>query len=366
MSERLPTSVSAHTSRSHFFNRNLSRVFALLPAALVLACLPLGRDGSALAGAASSGVVTCKQITKAQVQPLMSVTANKVQVTKAEGTGQQCVYSNTDGNGEAIDVLVVGGSLAKPAFQEEIRGLVGSKVAVPGVGQMAYRAKGDFQLLALSGQKFCSVSVGSSDTIPGVAAIQEQNGGTSDLPESDNAVIAKALGTICNRVFKKGSTTVSLAALGSTTATTTAGSGGSTAAGVPIGTTQATKTASEDPLKVTLVKVFDPAVPANPDNAASAGMRWVGLQFTVVVNGPDSDTGSAFIIGSDGNTYGFNSSEIIGPFPGCADTSSNSREGKPSTICPGTMMPTGVTVAKVAFSGLATETGTGVVYWSGS
>ncbi len=273
------------------------------------------------------------------------------------------MYSDASEDGPAIDVLVVGGSDAKSSFQEDVRGL-DSKVAVPGVGQKAYRAKGDFQISSTNGKEYCSVSVGSDDTIPGVAAIEEQNGGTSDLSESDNAVIAKALGTICNRLYKKGNTKVSLAALGTTTTTT---AGGSSAGGKPIGTTQSTKTSSEDPEKITLEKVIDPAVPNDPNNAAAAGSRWVGLNFTAVVEGPDSLAGEPFIIGSDGMTYGFNSAEIIGPFPGCTSSGDNVPQGKPQTLCWGTMMPTGVTVAKVVFSGLGTtESGTGVLFWSGS
>ena len=75
---------------------------------------------------------------------------------------------------------------------------------------------------ALKGDELCSVSVGSSDTIPGVSALEEAAGGTSDIPEGANAIIAKALGTVCNRLFKKGNTTPSFAGL--STATTTSAS----------------------------------------------------------------------------------------------------------------------------------------------
>jgi hypothetical protein len=343
-------------------------VLCLASAVVVLACLP-GTGGAVVGGGAVAGAATpratCKQLTKAQVQPLMSVKVNKVEVTKALSTGQQCVYSNSSGGGQAVDVLVIGGSDAKPSFQEDVRGF-DSKMAVPGVGQKAYRDKGDFQISSFNGKEYCSVTVGSGDTIPGVGALQEQNGGTSELPESDNAVIAKALGTICNRLYKKGNTKVSLVGLGGTATATTAAPAGPAAGGEPIGTTQSTKSAAEDPEKVTLVKVVDPAVPTDPNNAASDGMRWVGLDFTVVVEGPDSVAGEAFVIGSDGTTYGFNSAEIIGPFPGCTASGDDVPQGKPQTLCKGTMMPTGVTVAKVAFSGLQTQSGTGVLYWSGS
>jgi hypothetical protein len=358
--------VSARLSSGPRIRPTLGAI-ALLPAVVVLACLPPAGGSTALAGAATagSGGATCKQLTKAQVQPLMSVTVNQVKVTKATSSGQQCVYSNSDQGGQAVDILVIGGSQAKASFQEDVHSL-DSKVAVPGVGQTAYRAKGDFQISAFNGKVYCSVSVGSSDTIPGAGAIEQQNGGSAELSESDNAVIAKGLGAICNRIFKKGNTTVSLAGLGGAAPPSTTAVSASAPTGRPIGATQSTKTASEDPEKLTLVKVIDPATPTDPNNAAPDGMRWVGLDFTVVVNGPDSEAGKAFVIGSDGNNYGLDTAYSIGPYSGCTDTADNEKQGKSFTSCFGALVPTGVTVATVAFSGLETASGPGIVYWAGS
>jgi hypothetical protein len=112
-------------------------------------------------------------------------------------------------------VLVIKG---KQYYKQDVRDSH-LTVAVPGIGDKAARAKGDFQIDALKGDEFCSVSVVSSDTIPGVAALEDAANGTSDIPEKANATIAKALGTVCNRLFKKGNTTPSFAGL--STATTT-------------------------------------------------------------------------------------------------------------------------------------------------
>jgi hypothetical protein len=185
------------------------RVLLALPAMAVVVTVPvLSGGGPASASGKSSGVVTCKQLTKGQVQPLIGTPITKVKVTKAEQTGQQCVYSGSSG-GEAIDVLVLKGE-TKAAFKEDTRGL-DHKVAVSGVGEKAYRAEGDYQIEALSGSEYCSVSVGEEDTVPGVAALEVN--GSSDIPESANATVARALGTLCYRLYKKGSTTPSLAGL---------------------------------------------------------------------------------------------------------------------------------------------------------
>jgi hypothetical protein len=185
------------------------RVLLVLPAMAVIASVPvLSGNGSASASGKSSGAATCKQLTKGQVEPLITTPITKVKVTKAEQTGQQCVYSGASG-GQAIDVLILKGE-TKAQFKVDTRDL-DHKVAVPGVGDKAYRAEGDYQIEALGGGEYCSVSVGEEDTVPGVAALEVN--GSADIPESDNQIVARALGTLCNRLFKKGSTTPSLAGL---------------------------------------------------------------------------------------------------------------------------------------------------------
>jgi hypothetical protein len=187
------------------------RLLSLTPAlALVAGLVAWGGAGApASASGHGTGAATCKQLTKAQIQPLMSTPITKIMITKALQTGQQCVYSGASG-GAAIDVLVLKGAPAKQGFQEDLRSL-DHKVAVPGVGARAYRAKGDYQIDSLSGTESCSVSVGEEDTVPGVAALEAN--GSADIAESANAIVARALGTICNRIYKKGSTTPSLAGL---------------------------------------------------------------------------------------------------------------------------------------------------------
>jgi hypothetical protein len=192
-----------------------SRFLLALPVFALGMCLPaVTGSGPQASGAAEKPTATCKQLTKSQIQPLLTTRIVKVMITAAPYGGQQCVYSGPDGDG-AIDVLVIKG---KQYYKQDVRESH-LKVAVPGVGDKAARAKGDFQIDALGGDEFCSISVGSSDTIPGVSALQVAAGDTNNIPESANAIVAKALGTVCNRLFKKGNTTPSFAGL--PTATTT-------------------------------------------------------------------------------------------------------------------------------------------------
>lgn len=195
---------------------------ALIRCAAIVTLLTLAGGGvaTALGAATQSPEMTCQKLTKSQIQPLMATPITSVKVTSeglrikaGETSGQQCIFAGAEA--KAIDVLVDKASVyagSTSSFPHQVSDLK-SKVAVPGVGAQAYRERGDFQIIALQGDEECSVSVGTGDTIPGVGALQRANNGHSELPEATNALIARALGTICNRLYKKGNTKPSLAGL---------------------------------------------------------------------------------------------------------------------------------------------------------
>ena len=94
-------------------------------------------------------------------------------------------------------------------------------VSVPGIGDKAARDTGDDQPDSIKGDVFCAVSLGADEGVPGVAALQEAVGGTSNIGEAANGIIAAALGTLCNRIYGSGSTTPDLSGLGSASASPT-------------------------------------------------------------------------------------------------------------------------------------------------
>jgi hypothetical protein len=183
--------------------------------ALVGPMVTLFGNTSAAAATYRAKGATCKQVTNAEVQPVIAGTITKLKVTVVHlpggVVGQECEYSSVDGE---IDVVVVKSSSAKKLFNEDVADF-SHKVAVRGVSGKAYRATDDFQMEGLDGQVDCSVSAASATTIPGVAALQDNGNSDGDfeLSESDNSIIATALGTICNRLFGKGNTKPSLAGL---------------------------------------------------------------------------------------------------------------------------------------------------------
>ena len=202
---------------------------SLVPVALVLtlgawlaACTGTPRADTASAAATSGDTtdsaggsrVTCKQLTKEQVQPLMANTITDVKVTAAgtDGEGQQCVFSAPDGTG-AIDVMVLGEPDAQPAYASAIKAESHGPVAVPGVGDKASRDTGDGEIDSIKGNLYCAVSLGSSGDMPGVGKLEQAAGGTTHIAESAYAAMAAALGTLCNRIYGSGNTTPDLSVL---------------------------------------------------------------------------------------------------------------------------------------------------------
>jgi hypothetical protein len=182
--------------------------------------------GTSAAGSSSGGsAVTCKQVTEAEVQPLSTDPITQDTVTAESegslGTGQQCVLSGADGDG-TVDILVLGGSGASNAYAEALTSETDGQVAVSGVGDKASRDKGDDQINAIKGNVYCSVTLGSDDTVPGVAAIEDANGNTSDIGAAADTIVAVALGTLCNRIWGSGSTTPDLSGLSAIAASASA------------------------------------------------------------------------------------------------------------------------------------------------
>jgi hypothetical protein len=164
--------------------------------------------------------VTCNQLTKADVQPLLVDPITTITVTAAGigGEGQQCVFGTaSDG---AVDVLVLRGDEATSGYAQEVQGMT-TPVNVAGIGDKAARGTGDDQPDSIKGDVFCAVSLGTDEGVPGVAALQQAAGGTSNIGEAANGIIAAALGTLCNRIYGSGNTTPDLSGLGSAAASPT-------------------------------------------------------------------------------------------------------------------------------------------------
>ncbi len=161
--------------------------------------------------------VNCKQLTQADVQPLMAGTIDSVTATAAgdDNTGQQCDFAGGDGDVSVIDVLVLSGSAATSEYSDTADGAI----SVPGIGDKAVRVDGDVSVTALHGDTYCSVSVGDASDLPGIEDFQTANAGSPDIPDPVAAAASAALGTLCNRIFGSGNTTPDMAALAAALAT---------------------------------------------------------------------------------------------------------------------------------------------------
>jgi hypothetical protein len=187
--------------------------------------------GAAAAAApdATSGSANCKQLTFAEVQPLLieKIVSVAVTVPEVNGTGQQCVFTGkaTDRTG-AVDVLVLTGSEATQAYAEDVAGESDGAVAIAGIGDKASRDKGDGQVTSIKGSTYCAVTLGSGDDVPGVGPLEEAAGATTHIAESAYDTVAKALGTLCNRIYGSGNTTPDLSSLIAADATAVPSDGG--------------------------------------------------------------------------------------------------------------------------------------------
>jgi hypothetical protein len=188
-----------------------------------------GARSSIIAAATGAAVSTpagdgsCKQLTFAEVQPLITDTVISVATTAitVDGHGQQCVFSakGTDSTG-AVTVQVLGGSQGTAAYVQEVGG-ESKPVAMSGVGDKASRDTEDGEINALKGNVYCSVSYSSSDLVPGAGPLEEAHGATNNIGENFYDTIAQAMGTLCNRIYGSGNTTPNLSSLLQADATAT-------------------------------------------------------------------------------------------------------------------------------------------------
>jgi hypothetical protein len=184
--------------------------------------------GGSPAQSGGSGAATCKQLTFADVQPLITikVISVKTEAITADGKGQQCEFDaqGTDETG-AITVQVLSGAEGTTAYAQAVAGET-KPVAVSGVGDKATRDTEDGEVSAIKGDLFCSVSYASNDQVPGVGPLEEAHGATNNIGENFYDTIAQALGTLCNRIYGSGNTTPDLSSLIAADATATPSDGG--------------------------------------------------------------------------------------------------------------------------------------------
>ena len=167
--------------------------------------------------ATSTGTATCKQLTAADVQALQVDKIIRVRVidnapSYGKGT-QQCLFDVADASG-SLAVLVASGQLASSLYATDTSS-ASKAVSVPGVGDKAFRdADSDSPALsAMHAGEYCHVDTSDPGSVPGADRLYVANGHHANIGDAAFAILAAALGTVCNRVFGSGSTTPDLRAL---------------------------------------------------------------------------------------------------------------------------------------------------------
>jgi hypothetical protein len=176
------------------------------------------------------------------------------------------------------------------------------------------------------------------------------------------ALAALSLGTAVTLIAACGATTPaglgSLPTLPIGSASTPSAAVGPTTGN--IGDTLSMVDSGGDVAQVTLVNVFDPPTGYDPNATPPDGTRWVAFEGTIVIDGDRAgqDADEFEVIGSDGQTYGVNTSYFLNVFDGCsASNIEDVKSGQTQTICSAVGVPPGVTVAKVGYSTEGVNTG---------
>lgn len=165
-------------------------------------------SGSGSGSAAAKA--TCTQLTATDVQGLMTnpvVGQPEVTPVGTDSDGQQCIFD--DANSEQdVDITVVPSS-DQAAGYATAKQQATNPVSLSGVGDQAFR-DGESPT-AEGGGLVCSVALGTDTQLPGVDKLIVN--GTLNLTDAQNAVVAAALGTVCNHIFGSGNMTPDLSGL---------------------------------------------------------------------------------------------------------------------------------------------------------
>jgi hypothetical protein len=160
----------------------------------------------------------CTSVTKANAQALMTDPITTVK-TSAFGRipnpdGQLCTLS-TD-NGGSLDITVVPDSDQLVNYAAQLKEFA-KPITVPGIGERAARdgAAESGAMISIKGGTVCSVTASDED-IPGVGKLDLAAGATIHIGDANYAIIAAALGTLCNRIYGSGNTTPDLSGLSTT------------------------------------------------------------------------------------------------------------------------------------------------------
>ena len=181
---------------------------AVTPSAIPAASSGAVGGVSATPGGTTPAKATCRQLTIAQVQPLVDDKITSITVTTPAGGGQQCSFKGADAS---LYVTVIGGDLAAQTYASDVQSMAPA-TPVSGVGSQAVRGE-EAELSSIDGSVYCSVRPADSGNVPGLAALMHAAGDSGNISPVAYQVAAVALGTLCNRIFGTGNTTPDLSGI---------------------------------------------------------------------------------------------------------------------------------------------------------
>jgi hypothetical protein len=165
--------------------------------------VPGGTDGGTI-----GAIDPCQKLTKADVQPFFSVPV----VTELPGpkeVGDTCEFQANDAPGgvsTALDINVRTGQDATE-WWSTAGGATSGATMFSGVGDQAEHFPGSTDFVSISGQVACGLTTTGYEHLAGKASYQP-----GSMPNDAATQIAQAYGTLCNKIYGRGSTTPTITA----------------------------------------------------------------------------------------------------------------------------------------------------------
>jgi hypothetical protein len=171
--------------------------------------------GAVPSSAGGAAIDPCQVLSLAQVQPIvtpeLASTKASTQPLIKENDLHLCTFLAADGN----EVLTVSTYVADraPSTFDEFRQSEDTPTDIAGVGDKAYRGDESPDVTAVHGDVLCTVDLSDPGDARGADRLYDENGHHTDIGAPAFDIVASALGTLCNRIFKSGNTTPDLSGL---------------------------------------------------------------------------------------------------------------------------------------------------------
>jgi hypothetical protein len=154
----------------------------------------------------------CDKLSVSDVQPLFNTAIKKIPDPPSDAPIQNCTFATTDGI-QAIQVMTVVGSTVKTFTDKSPTDDGKPGVPLSGIGDRAFRESNDVWVYALKNGVFCMIhgdhaGENAQGSIEELHGLKISDSLAHTIPAATAQAVAQNLGTLCNRIWGSGDTTV--------------------------------------------------------------------------------------------------------------------------------------------------------------